>query len=69
MAVTVTAAQAAELIGVSRVTIWSYVTDGKLAAERIGIRRDISIRLSDLRAFAAKYNYPFDEELARQYEA
>lgn len=64
----VTAAQAGEIIGVSRVTIWNYVTDGRLPAERIGIRQEISIKLDDLRDFAQLHNYPFDEEKAKLYQ-
>ena len=38
--------EAAQLLGVSQVTVWHWITNGKLSAERIG--REVLIKRSDL---------------------
>lgn len=62
--------QAAEIIGKSVVTIHRKVDDGVLPARREGTgeRRFLYIDLEDLRQFAKKYGYRFDEKKAAQYK-
>lgn len=59
--------QASEIVSKDRTTVFRWVEDGLLSARRVGIRRDIKIDISDLEGFARKYDYPFDQSLARQY--
>ncbi len=63
MAHTLSAPQAAEVVGVDRVTIFRWVDDGLLPVERYGLRRIIMIDPDDLRKFARTHNYPFDERI------
>ena len=63
----ISSTQAATLLGgVSRTTINTWVDDGTLKGYRQGPRGWIRIDVNDLREFAQKYNYPFDEDLAAQ---
>lgn len=66
MADEVTAPQAAIIIGKSLMTIHRKVEDGVLPArlEGTGKRRYIFIQLDELRKFADKYGYRFDEAIA-----
>lgn len=57
------ARQAGLVIGVAKGTIRRYVIDGKLPAEKRGIRQDIRIEPERLREFAEKYNFNFDEDV------
>lgn len=63
----VTAPQAAEITDISYMTLYRRVEDGTLPHRRIGIRGEIRINVEDLRAFAAKLGYRFNEVLATQY--
>lgn len=63
----VTAPEAAEIIDASYPTIYRRVEDGTLPARRVGFRRDIRIEINDLRAFAEKLGYRFDEAAATKY--
>jgi hypothetical protein len=65
--VEVTAPQAAEILGKEPRTAQRWVEDGLLPARREGPRLISYIDLEDLRAFAAKYNYRFNEAIAQQY--
>lgn len=47
--------EAAAALRVSAVTIFRYVDQGKLPAERVGLRRVIQINPADLKAFAESY--------------
>jgi hypothetical protein len=60
--------QASQIVSRDRSTVFHWVNDGLLPARRVGIRRDIRIDVGKLRAFAARYNYPFDEDLAGSTE-
>lgn len=62
--------QAAEIIGKHLATIHRKVDDGVLPARREGTgeRRFVYIELDDLRQFAKKYGYRFDEKIAAQYK-
>lgn len=62
MAHTLSAPQAAEIVGVDHSTLFRWVSDGLLPAERQGLKRTIMIDPNDLRAFAETHNYPFDEQ-------
>ena len=59
--------QAAEILNTSHPTIFRRVEDGSLPARREGLRRDIWIEVEELRRFAVKFGYRFNEELAQQY--
>lgn len=59
--------QAAALINTSYMTIHRRANDGTLRVRRVGVHRDLRIDLDDLRAFAQKYDYRFNEELAKRY--
>jgi predicted DNA-binding transcriptional regulator AlpA len=61
--------QAAEIIGKSIMTIHRKVNDGTLPArqEGTGKRKFIYIEIDDLRRFAEKYGYRFDEAIAAKY--
>lgn len=65
----VTAAQAADIIGKSVMTIHRKVDEGALPARLEGTtdRKFIYIAVDDLRSFAQKYGYRLDESLATQY--
>lgn len=60
------AIEAGKIIGVTHTTIHAYVRRGELPARRVGVRRIIRIDVEDLRKFAERYQFDFDEELARQ---
>ncbi|MBP8292563.1 MAG: helix-turn-helix domain-containing protein [Caldilineaceae bacterium] len=66
MAHTLSAPQAAEVVGVDHSTLFRWVADGLLPAERVGIQRRIMIDPDDLRNFARTHNYPFDERTASE---
>lgn len=61
--------QAANILGKSIQTIHNKVDEGTLPArqEGTGQRKYLFIQLDDLRAFARKYGYRFDEDIAAQY--
>ena len=59
--------QAGEIIGVNRTTVFDWVDSDRLQARREGLKRNIRIEIDDLRQFANKYNYKFNEALAAQY--
>lgn len=65
----VTSTQAAAIIHTSHMTIHRRVDDGTLPGRRQGLDRQIRVEIDDLRQFAAKFGYRFNEELARQYSA
>lgn len=58
--------EAAHALGVTSVTIFRYVDQGRLPAKRIGLRRVIQIEPKDLKAFAEQNgimcNLPEDSE-------
>lgn len=62
--------QAAEIIGKSIQTIHRKVDDGSLPAreEGTGQRKFVYIEIDDLRQFAKRYGYRFDEKKAAQYK-
>lgn len=62
----VTAPQAAEIISASRMTIFRWVDEGLLPAERFTRRNIIMIDVGDLKQFAEKNGYVFNEDLAKQ---
>lgn len=65
----VTGPQAAEIIGKSIQTVHRRVDDGSLPArqEGAGVRKFVYIEIDELRRFAGKYGYRFDEAKAAQY--
>lgn len=63
----VTAPEAAEILSTTRVTVFRWVDQGLLPAERLTRRNIITIELDDLRRFAKENGYGFDEALAQQY--
>lgn len=65
----VNAPQAAKIIGVSLTTIHRAADSGKLPAREQGQGelKYIFVDISDLRQFAQKYGYRFNEELVNQY--
>lgn len=63
----VSSTEAAEIVDTNRVLIFRHVDIGVLPARRVGIKREIRIDVSDLRAYAEKLGYRFDEALAAQY--
>lgn len=58
--------EAAEILGVHELTIRNYVDRGLLKARRMGIRRIVRIEPDDLRSFAKKHDFVFDEEIFRR---
>lgn len=62
----VSSEQAGAILGLTGQAIRDHIAAGRLHAERVGVRGLYKIQLSDLRALAEKYNYPFDEELANR---
>lgn len=64
-----TAPQAAQVMSVDHSTVFRWVDDGLLPARRVGLKRAIIINVADLKAFATKNNYPFDETKAAQLAA
>lgn len=63
------AKQAGKVIGLSHTMIHRYVNQGLLPARRVGRRRAIQIAVDDLREFAKKYKYDFNEDLANRQGA
>lgn len=63
----VTAPQAAEILSTSHPTIFRRVDDGLLPARREGVKREIFIEVEELRQFAARYGYRFNEQMATEY--
>lgn len=63
----VSAPEAAEILSTTRVTVFRWVDEGLLPAERMTRRNIIMIDVDDLRQFAEKSKYPFNEALAREY--
>lgn len=66
MAHTLSAPQAAEIVGVDHSTLFRWVAEGLLPAERQGLKRIIMIDPDDLRTFAKAHNYPFNERTLDQ---
>jgi hypothetical protein len=62
----VTAPQAADILSTTRVTVFRWVDEGLLEAERITRRNLIMIDVDDLREFARANGYKFNEKLAKQ---
>lgn len=62
----VTSSEAGKIIGVTEVTIRSYVDRELLKARRQGLKRKVYINLVDLEAFAKEFDFHFDTEQARQ---
>ena len=54
--------QAAQMIGVSQRTIRNYVELGLLPGRKEGLKRRIRIQAEDLRKFAERYQFEFNEE-------
>mgnify|MGYP000912485270 CR=1 FL=1 len=67
MAHTLSAPQAAEIVGVDHSTLFRWVDESMLPAERRGLKRIILIDPNDLRTFASAHNYPFDERKLREF--
>lgn len=63
----VSAPEAAEIVGVSRITIWKDVRDGRLPAQTVHRRRYLRISLDDLRRYAKENNRRFSEEKASRF--
>lgn len=63
----VTAEQAAEIVSVSHWTVVRWVNEQLLPAERRTLKRIIRIDIDDLRRFAHKNGYDFDEVIAGKY--
>lgn len=63
----VTAAQAAEIIHITKTTVLHHVNRGKVKARRQGLNRAVFVDVDDLRRFALELGYRFNEELAQQY--
>jgi predicted site-specific integrase-resolvase len=66
MMATVTAPQAAEILSTSRVTVFRWVDEGLLPADRMTRRNIIAIDLDNLRRFAKENGYRFNEALAKE---
>lgn len=66
----VTPPQAAKILHKSAMTIYRKIQNGVLPArqEGTGKRRFVFIALNDLRCFAEKYGYRFDESVAAHYQ-
>lgn len=65
----VTAPQAAEILSTTRVTVFRWVDEGLLTADRVTRRNIIMIDVDDLKQFAKHNGYSFNEELATQLAA
>jgi hypothetical protein len=63
----VSSSQAARIIRMSDDTVRRHVRMGLLPARRQGPRKDAKIEIEELRRFAQKYNYQFDEALAQSF--
>lgn len=55
---------ASKLVGVSDETIRRHVNQGLLPARRAGLRKTIWIDIDQLRSYAERYQYRFDEVMA-----
>lgn len=62
----VSAREAAQIINVSHTNIHRHVKAKRLPARNQGIRGIIRIEVDDLRQFAERYQYRFNEDLATQ---
>ena len=62
----VTAAQAADILAISHMTIHRRVEDGSLPARREGVKGIVKIDVEDLRQFAKTYSYRFNETIAQR---
>lgn len=62
----VSAREAAQIINVSHTNIHRHVKAKRLPARSEGIRGIVKIEVDDLREFAKRYQYRFNEELATQ---
>lgn len=56
---------AAQIVGISDMTIRRHIYANRLAAQRRGMDKIYWIDLEELRRFAEEYNYRFNEELAK----
>lgn len=63
----VTTAKAAEILATNRRTIQRRVDDGSLPARKQGLKGIAYIELEDLRSFAERYGYRFNESIAQRY--
>lgn len=63
----VSSAEAGKIIGRSAESIRRYVRNGQLSARHEGPKGLVLVELDDLRIFAEKYQFRFDEKLASQY--
>lgn len=63
----VTTAKAAEILATNQRTIQRRVDDGTLPARRQGLKGIAYIQLDDLKAFATRYGYRYDEAKATHY--
>lgn len=61
-----TTTNAGRVISKTDQTIRRHVHDGRIMAKREGLSGKMWIDVEDLRDFATKYSYFFDEELAAQ---
>ncbi len=62
----VSSTEAAKIIGVSSQTIRRQIDRGLLSARLEGPKRLVKIDIENLRQFAERYQYRFNEELAAQ---
>ncbi len=62
----VTTTQAAEILAANKRTIKRRVDDGLLPARKQGLRGIAYIELEDLRTFAERYGYRYNDALAKQ---
>ena len=62
----VTAPQAADILSTTRVTVFRWVDEGLLSADRVTRRNIIMIDVDDLKRFAKDNGYTFNEDLATQ---
>lgn len=62
----VTAPQAADILSTTRVTVFRWVDEGLLSADRVTRRNIIMIDVDDLKRFAKENGYTFNEDLAEQ---
>jgi len=58
--------EAGRVVSMDRETLRRWCVQGLLPARRFGLRGQFRIEVDNLRSFAQKYNYSFDEELATQ---
>lgn len=63
----VTTHEAAEILSTTRVTVFRWVDEGLLPADRVTRRNIIMIDVEELRRFAQKNGYQFNDRLAKQY--